>query len=229
MFNRILVVVAHPDDEVLGAGALLAKFAQNAFVRIVFLAEGSSCRFDKSEELAISQAISLRTICSLKALTTLGIQDIHFLDHRCGSLNQIARIELNREIERQIEEFVPDTVITHSALDANLDHRITYEVCLVATRPGARNFVPTLLSSEILSSSEWAFSNAFLPNLFIPITENELQQKIEALACYETEVRDFPFPRSALGVRTLAQYRGLQSGSPLSESFNVVRHIGHFR
>lgn len=226
MFRRILVIVAHPDDEILGSGGTLAKFSKESAIRIVFIAEGSSCRFEKSESARIAAEIQYRSECARSALATINISEVYFHNQPCGCLNSIPRIEINQIIEKHIKEFLPDTVITHSSTDANLDHQVVFESTLIATRPNASNMVPTLLSCEILSSSEWAFAKTFQPNFFMPLGDGELDLKIQALHKYPSEIRDFPFPRSSKGVQALAQYRGLQSGNKLAEAFCLVRHIG---
>lgn len=226
MFNRILVVVAHPDDDILGCGGTLAKYSSSCSIRVVFIAEGTSCRFEKGEKSRVQDEISVRSDYAKRALKKLDIYDIHLHDLPCGNLNVIPRIEINKIIESHIKEFSPDTLITHSANDANLDHRIVFESALVATRPGATNYVSTLLSCEILSSSEWAFNETFKPNLFIPISLEELDLKVSALNEYSSEIRDYPFPRSERGLLTQAQFRGMQSGTEFAESFQLIRQIG---
>ncbi len=219
-------MVAHPDDDILGCGGTLAKYSSTSSIRVVFIAEGTSCRFEKNDQNQIDAGISVRSESAKRALQKLTISDIYFHNLPCGSLNVIPRIEINKIIEKHIEDFLPDTVITHSAYDANLDHRIVFESALIATRPGAKNFVNTLLSCEILSSSEWAFNETFNPNLFIPISFEEINLKISALIEYASEIRDYPFPRSERGVLTQAQFRGMQSGTEFSEAFQLVRQIG---
>ena len=219
-------MVAHPDDDILGCGGTLAKYSSTSSVRVVFIAEGTSCRFEKYDQNQIEAGISVRSESAKRALQKLTISDIYFHNLPCGSLNVIPRVEINKIIEKHIEDFLPDTVITHSAYDANLDHRIVFESALIATRPGAKNFVNTLLSCEILSSSEWAFNETFNPNLFIPISFEEVNLKISALIEYASEIRDYPFPRSERGVLTQAQFRGMQSGTEFSEAFQLVRQIG---
>ena len=219
-------MVAHPDDDVLGCGGTLAKYSSMCSIRVVFIAEGTSCRFEKNDQNHIEAEISVRSDSAKRALKKLSISDTYFHNLPCGSLNVIPRIEINKIIENHIQEFLPDTLITHSAHDANLDHRIVFESTLIATRPGATNYVNRLLSCEILSSSEWAFNETFKPNVFIPISFEEINLKVSALSEYASEIRDYPFPRSERGVLTQAQFRGMQSGTEFAESFQLVRQIG---
>ena len=225
MFERILIVVAHPDDEILGCGGLIARNRGKSEFRIVFMAEGSSCRYLKNQRDEISKAISERTNQAIKSLSLMGILDVHFTDLECGKLDQVPILEMNREIEKHIFEFQPDTVISHSSKDTNSDHRRVAEATLMATRPGAMNYVANVFACEILSSSEWAFSEAFLPNYFLPLSKEHLDLKISSLLVYESEVKTFPFPRSPRGLTTLAQYRGMQSAHEYAEAFQAIRLI----
>lgn len=225
MFERILIVVAHPDDEILGCGGLIARKMEKSEFRIVFVAEGSSCRFKENQTEEIAEAILARTHNAIESLKLLGILDVHFTNLECGRLDQVPILEINRVIEKHIVEFQPDTLISHSSKDANSDHRCVAEATLMATRPGAINYVPNVFACEILSSSEWAFSEAFLPNYFIPLSKENLDLKISSLLVYESEVKPFPFPRSPRGLTTLAQYRGMQSAHEYAEAFQAIRLI----
>lgn len=217
-------MVAHPDDEILGCGGLLAK-SVNQKVRIVFIAEGSTCRFeDLNSELA-RLAIQQRANFAKAVSNGLGFAEPIFHNLPCGRLDQVSVLEINKIIESHIDEFEPDLIISHSDKDANSDHRRVAEACIMATRPGAKNFVPTVLQCEILSSSEWAFTRAFLPNLFLELSQDEVNIKVNSLLKYESEVHKFPFPRSAEGVLTLARYRGMQSGVNFAEAFYIVRDL----
>ena len=110
------------------------------------------------------------------------------------------------------------------SVDANNDHKLTFQATLQATRPGALNSVATVLSFEILSSTEWAFIETFKPNYFVSI-EAEIEAKLNAMAKYKTETKPFPFPRSSEGIRALAMLRGAQAGVKFAEAFQVVRSI----
>jgi LmbE family N-acetylglucosaminyl deacetylase len=224
--NRVLVIAAHPDDEVLGCGATISKYSRRGVqFMVLFIAEGSSCRYADPVCSESIVAVAARTQQAVNALSLLGVEDYHFNDLPCGRLDQVPIIEINKVIERAISKFDPDTVLTHSAFDANNDHRIVFRASIMATRPGSQNSVKRLLSYEVLSSSEWAFGEAFSPTSFEQIEEQDLNQKWQALAAYETEVKSFPFPRSEQGVRTQAMSRGMQAGVPLAEAFYLIREF----
>jgi LmbE family N-acetylglucosaminyl deacetylase len=224
--KRALIIAAHPDDEVLGCGATVAKYSRvSAEFMVLFVAEGSSCRFvDPSCSVSIT-SIAERNQMAVSALTKLGVNNYLFNDLPCGRLDQVPIIEINKVIERAIHKFEPDTVLTHSALDANNDHRIVFRATVMATRPASYNRVKRLLSYEVLSSSEWSFGEAFAPTVFEQIDECDLSLKCKALSSYETEVKPFPFPRSEDGVRAMAMIRGMQAGVPLAEAFSLIREF----
>jgi LmbE family N-acetylglucosaminyl deacetylase len=224
--KRALVIAAHPDDEVLGCGATMSKYSRRGVeFMVLFIAEGTSCRYAVPDCADSNAAIEHRTNQAVNALALLGVKDYYFNDLPCGRLDQVPIIEINKVIEQAISKFDPDTLFTHSAVDANNDHKIVCRATIMATRPGAKNRVARLLSYEVLSSSEWAFGEAFAPTIFEHIEENDLTLKWRALAAYDTEVRDYPFPRSEQGLRALAMCRGMQIGVPLAEAFYLVREL----
>lgn len=225
--DKVLVIVAHPDDEILGCGGFMSKHSNVSQFRILFMAEGSSCRFDKNDHESIRDAIKHRERCALTALALFGISDIHFLNLECGKLDQVPILEMNKVIEKHLSDFNPKTILTHSAHDANSDHRRVAESVIMSTRPGALNFVKNVFSFEIPSSSEWAFEKAFEPNYFVELSDVDIETKIRGLMTYDSEVKDFPFPRSEIGLRTFARYRGMQSGVSFAEGFRLIRSIGN--
>lgn len=227
MFEKTLVVVAHPDDEILGCGGFLSKVSGMSSVRVVFIAEGSSCRFNESEREAVDAAILLRTLAARKSLDNFNVLDIHFENLECGRLDQVPIIGINKIIEMHISDFAPTTLITHSSVDANSDHRRVSEAALMATRPGALNRVRHLFFCEIPSSTEWRFVDVFRPNFFMELSKEQLEKKIKAMLDYESEVREYPFPRSSRGLKAIAEYRGMQSGCEYAEAFQLVRSIAN--
>jgi LmbE family N-acetylglucosaminyl deacetylase len=224
--KRVLIVAAHPDDEVLGCGGLIAKLRpQGVEFKVVFVGEGSSCRYDSPEDPRCGPAIHERNAAAVRALGLLQVQQHVFHDLPCGRFDQVPIITINKIIEAAVASFAPDTVLTHSPHDANNDHRIVFRAAVMATRPGARNHVARLLSFEILSSSEWSYDEPFKPSWFVELSEEQLARKWQALAAYDSEVRSYPFPRSAEGVRALAMMRGMQSGVRYAEAYQLVREF----
>ena len=177
--KKALIIAAHPDDEVLGCGGLIAKYNNlGCIFKVIFISEGSSCRYEDFQCSDAEIAIKTRTKLALKSLNFLGIDNVEFNNLPCGRLDQIPIIKINKIIEKSIKEFKPDSIFTHSPYDANNDHKIIFNSALMATRPGALNAISRLLTFEILSSSEWSFLQTFKPNFFEVITEDDLKKKI---------------------------------------------------
>lgn len=225
--RRILVVAAHPDDEVLGCGGLLAKSrAEGKDCLALILGEGSTCRFATADTTPpeVAAAVAERQDAAQTAAKILGGVELVFHDLPCGRFDQIPLIEIGKRIEREIAKFDPDTVLTHSRKDVNNDHRISFQATLQATRPGAQNHVHSVLTYEVLSSSEWAFVEQFQPQLFVQI-DDFIERKVAAMNAYAKEQRPYPFPRSAEGLRTHAMMRGMQVAARFAEAFEVVRSM----
>ena len=226
VINKVLIIAAHPDDEVLGCGGLISKFKKlNVEFKVLFIAEGSSCRFEKIEGSEVQEAIKVRSKAAKEAMSFLGIKDYEFFDFPCGRLDQIPIIEINKIIEKTISEFNPDTIFTHSYLDCNNDHKIVYNSTLISSRPTPKNKILRLYSYEVLSSSEWNFGDQFQPNFFVTLNNEDLQMKIDSLKIYSLEIGKYPFPRSEQGVKTLAMFRGMQAGVNYAEAFKLIREI----
>lgn len=224
--QNILVIAAHPDDELLGCGGTIAKLlSEGCSIKVIFIGEGSSCRFDDPDCYQAKAAIVRRNQCAVAALNSLGVFDYEFNDLPCGRLDQTPIIEINKIIERAIRSFTPDTVFTHYHGDSNNDHKIIYRSTIMACRPCGDHVVKRVMCYEVLSSSEWSFTDPFPPNYFISLEQHELQAKWRALSLYEEEMRDYPFPRSWEGVKALAVNRGTQCGKFYAEAFYLVREI----
>ena len=140
-------------------------------------------------------------------------------------MDQKPIIEINKVIEETINDFLPDTVLTHNNSDVNNDHQIIFRSVLMATRPSSKHLIKKLLTFEVLSSSEWAYTDSFEPNIFESLTEREISSKWKALEYYYTETSEFPFPRSREGIYTLAKYRGMQSNANYAEAFRLIREF----
>ena len=189
----------------------------------MYIGEGSTCRFVDTSSKVAKTAIAKRKNSAIEAMKILGVNDYTFHDLPCGRFDQIPILEINKIIEKSIDEFSPDTVFTHSSKDTNSDHRILFNSTLMATRPVKENKVNQLFSYEILSSSEWKFNDAFLPNYFFSLEETHVKAKWEALKAYSSEIKQYPFPRSQEGVKALAMYRGMQAGFKYAESYELIR------
>ena len=166
--DRILIIAAHPDDEILGCGGLLSKYSNQVETAIIFIAEGDSCRFEGSKiNPSILKKIKHREYCAEQALKLFNISDIEFNRLPCGRLDSIDIIEINKIIEKKILSFQPSIILSHYSYDTNNDHRIVSRSVQMSTRPIV-GFDMNVLSFEILSSTEWNLQNPFNPSLFLP-------------------------------------------------------------
>jgi LmbE family N-acetylglucosaminyl deacetylase len=227
--ERVLVVAAHPDDEVLGCGGTIAKMrSRGCDVRVVFLAEGITARYvpEQFTDPDVLRRIAKRNANALKALAILGVPSNEcFVGSRyCCRLDQVPLIDLTKEIESHIREFRPTMMLTHATDDTNVDHGMVHRAVLAAARPLQGQPLRTLCSFEILSSTEWNPPRPFAPTLFHDIT-GFIDTKIAALAAYEDEMLPSPHPRSPEVLRALATYRGAQAGLKFAEGFALIRAI----
>lgn len=228
IMKKVLVVAAHPDDDILGCGGTIAKYTQKGVeFKVIFIAEGTTCRF-LTEEInspKTLEEIDKRSTYAKKSLEILGVNDFMFYNLPCGRLDQEPIIEIGKIIEKEIAEFHPDTIFTHSDIDVNNDHLRVFQAVLQATRVGVLNVVKKVYSFEVLSSSEWRFVEVFKPNVFVSLDKEHIDLKIKALNEYVSEIKEFPFPRSDEGLRVLAKLRGMQVGTNYAESFSLVREV----
>ena len=235
---KILVLAAHPDDEILGVGGTIKKnIDQNNEIKIAIMATGIFSRrtsnfknsFEyyantKSQEVMEKELKILRNN-ALKASKILGVTDIDFYDFPDNEMDKISNLEVTKSIEKIIHNFKPKVVFTHSNTDLNLDHRIIHNSTLTATRPLSNSSVQEVISYEVPSSTEWNFSAPpFSPNLFIDINK-ELKFKLKAMSHYKTELKKFPHPRSLEGIETIAKRWGTVCGAKAAEAFSIVRQI----
>lgn len=225
--KKILIFAAHPDDDILGCGGLISKYSNSSEIRVVFIGEGSSCRFSKNklDSKIVKDEIKQRNQSGIKALNHLGVNNFHFHNLPCGRFDEIPLIEINQILESEIIKFKPDSIFTHSKNDANNDHKIIYKSSIIATRPGSKFLVKNLFTYEILSSSEWNFGDSFLPNYFVELSEFDIRKKIDSMMEYKTEILQYPYPRSEEGIITLAKLRGMQSFCQYAEAFKSIRII----
>lgn len=223
------MVAAHPDDEVLGCGGTIAKFGESgAALRVVFLAEGITARYDPPDFAApkVKEESQARNANAVKALAVLGVESeaVFVAERPCCRLDQVPLIDLVKEIEGHIREFRPSQILTHWGQDTNIDHCLVHRAVLAATRPIAIPFLRRILAFEVLSSSEWNTTAAFPAQAFHDIT-GQIERKLEAMAAYGDEMREAPHPRSAQVIRGLASFRGAQAGVPYAEGFSLIRSL----
>lgn len=227
MKKKVLIISAHPDDDILGCGGFISKFKKKYDFRIVFIAEGSSCRFNDliKDKDKIAKTIETRNSYAIDALRSLSVKDVKFYNLPCGRLNNQPIIEINKIIENEISKYKPNIVFTHAEKDTNNDHRVIYKSTMMATRPGVFETLESVISYEVLSSTEWNYSEVFSPNHFVALDKSHVKEKWNALKCFTSEIKKFPHPRSEQGIITHASYRGMQSGFKFAEAFKIIRYF----
>jgi len=228
MNKTVLVVAAHPDDEVLGCGGTIAKHIYDGDqVFVAIMAEGIKSRsFGKSHsaDLAKIKALKESAMCAHKILGTTSVE---FLDFPDNQMDSVCLLEVIKKIEYLVEKYKPKIVYTHHFGDLNIDHKVVNQAVVTACRPLPDSIIETLLFFEIPSSTEWqvaASSLVFNPNWFVNVS-SFLELKIEALKKYESEMRDFPHPRSIKGVEYLSGWRGASIGIKSAEAFILGRVV----
>lgn len=216
-----LFVVAHPDDEVLGAGATIHKLiCEGNRVAVATMANHAAARANLSSTLQDDQA---------RAYALLGVEKIYAADFPNIKMNTVPHLELVQFVESCIADFGAEAVVTHHPSDTNVDHAMTSGAVQAAVRLfQRREGIPPLRElwyMEVPSSTEWALdssANRFLPNLFVEIGESGVRLKLQALACYTGVMRPYPHPRSDEALRGLAAWRGSQAGCAWAEAFECV-------
>jgi len=211
---NILVIAAHPDDEVLGMGGTIKKMSKmKNTVHLCVISEGASAQY-KDKKM-----IKQRQESCIQSSKILGISKIDFLDFPDMKLDTIPHLEINRALEKIISKFKPKFVFTTPNNDLNKDHSIVFESSLVATRPHITK-VKKLISYEIPGLT----NSPFIPNLYENIF-SELKFKIKALECYKSELNNFPHPRSIEVINSISKIRGMESGLKNAEAFKIIRDI----
>jgi LmbE family N-acetylglucosaminyl deacetylase len=220
--QSVLALVAHPDDEVLGAGGTLAGHAARGDqVHIVCLTDGVGARGDDRA------AVARRAEAAARAASILGAHPPKFLGFPDNRLDQVTLLDVVQAIEGAIDALKPVTIYTHHEGDLNIDHAICHRAILTACRPMPGSIVRNIFAMEVASSTEWASPNsatAFAPTRYVDISLT-MAVKRRAIEAYAEEMRSFPHPRSIEAITALATWRGANVGLTAAEAFMVVREV----
>jgi LmbE family N-acetylglucosaminyl deacetylase len=212
----VLCIAAHPDDEVLGCGGVLALHARNGEpVTIVIVCEGESLRYGPD---GVGQRSHIQ-----QAAARLGATSVRHLSFPDQALDTLRLTELITPLEKILREVQPRIVYSQHGGDVNRDHHILFQAVLVATRP-TETFIETVYAYDAASSTEWAFPRTFVPDTWIDISAT-LNDKLAAMACYESELRPYPHPRSLKALEYRARAYGNQVCMEAAEVFMTVRRV----
>lgn len=224
---KVLVVAAHPDDEVLGCGATAARLAEEGQdVHFAILGEGITSRHGQGSDADENQMVSLHQHAHAAA-EKVGAKSLELYNLPDNRLDTVPLLEVVKIVEDLIERLRPEIIYTHHAGDLNVDHGVVHRAVLTATRPVTGQTVREIYAFEVPSSTEWAFQQlqpSFRPNVFVDVART-LELKIAAMECYKSEARKFPHPRSPEALRALAVRWGSVVGCAAAEAFELVRSI----
>lgn len=226
--ETVLVVAAHPDDEVLGCGGTLARMAsEGRAVHILLMADGETSRVADAGQMSVPGRLAARNAAASAACKILGCTSVEMLTLPDNRLDRLELLDVVKHIEAFVQRYQPSAVLTHHAGDVNIDHRVVHDAVITACRPQPGHPVKELLFFEVPSSTEWrppGSAEPFNPNWFVDISMT-LTKKLEALQAYEAELRAFPHPRSLKAVDALAQWRGATVGVEAAEAFVLGRKL----
>ena len=224
---KVLVIAAHPDDEVLGCGATAARLVQEHHqVHFAILGEGITSRHASRSDADASQLASLHKQAEAAA-AKLGVTSLALHSLPDNRLDTVPLLEVVKVVEDLVDRIKPEVIYTHHPGDLNVDHGVIHRAVLTATRPVPGQSVREIYAFEVPSSTEWAFGSwqaTFRPNIFVDVAAT-LEMKIAAMACYQTESREFPHPRSPEALRAVATRWGSVAGCHAAEAFELVRSV----
>ena len=225
--RRILIVAAHPDDEVLGCGGTVPILANAGHeVHLTILGEGVTSRFPTREEADPSQLEDLQAQ-SREVAKLLGAKTVELHGLPDNRFDTLPLLDVVKIVEETVERLRPETVYVHHEGDLNVDHQVANRAVLTATRPMPGSPVEDVYAFEVPSSTEWNFNRSgtvFRPNVFQDISET-LDLKIRALSTYAGEVRVFPHPRSEESIQAIAHRWGSVAGCAAAEAFELLRAV----
>lgn len=221
-------MAAHPDDEVLGCGATIAKKAALGYeITLLILGEGATSRYKERDVKQSSTEIRNLRKNVLASAKILGIKSVEFGELPDNRFDSLDILDITKVVEGVKKKVSPDVIYTHHSADLNRDHQLTFRAVLTAFRPQPHEKNVSIYCFEVASSTEWQMPNSdniFKPQLFEDV-EGYIKTKIMAMEIYKSELRDYPHPRSLEAIKTYAQYRGITIGRKFAEAFEVVREM----
>ena len=233
---NVLIIAAHPDDEILGMGGTIAKHTlQNDDVTIIYMATGITARRElsntkheiknipKTTQKKWQMEIDQLRLDAKRSAKLLNVKNVKFYDFPDNEMDGIQLLKVVKIIEQEIKQIKPDRIYTNHYSDLNVDHKVVCNAVLTACRPSAV-LVKEILCFEVLSSTEWSYPYNFSPNYFSNI-EKHLTKKINAMKSFKSEIRKFPHPRSPENIRNVAGRWGSVCGFKAAEAFEIVRKI----
>lgn len=229
--KKILVVVAHPDDELLGLGATMNKLINDygASTKVVILGEGITSRSEIRDVAKWEHALVQHKANIQKAQQAIGYHEVGIYDFPDNRFDSVDLLDLIKVVEKEKKNFSPDIIFTHHGGDVNIDHQRTFQAVMTACRPLQDEPTRVIITFETPSGTEWRINSDpyhFLPNFFVAVSLENIQAKINGMENYEFEKRAYPHPRSPEALKILAQRWGIVVGQEYAEAFCIARAIG---
>ncbi|MBN1280625.1 MAG: PIG-L family deacetylase [Candidatus Thermoplasmatota archaeon] len=222
--KRVLIIAAHPDDEILGCGGTIARLVNEGYEAYTLIfGKGVGARYDSRNE-NMEKEIKILENEMETANKALGVKKVFSFNLPDNRFDSIPLLDIVKKIEEVKNKIQPCLIFTHYKEDLNIDHKITYESVITSSRPLENESVKTIYCFEILSSTEWGYPIRFSPTVFFNISSS-LEKKLQALAYYKLELRKFPHPRSLKAVEMNAKIWGVKVGFAAAEAFELVRSV----
>lgn len=225
--KKILVIAAHPDDEILGCGATLIRAIKESksIVQCVFVTDSTGTRYEAGT-LLYKKNCDLRKKQAINASKLLKAQKPIFLDFPAIRITRDLYPNLSQKLEKLIREFRPNDIFVHNGSDNNYDHRIVFEATMTATRPGVNENISSIYTYEVPSATDdynKHLGEVFTPNCIVN-SKKYFSLKLKILrTCYLSEMRKFPNSRSLKSIKNLAIYRGSQNNMSMAEAFCLIK------
>lgn len=228
--KKIMLVVAHPDDELLGCGATFHKLIHDfgCQVRVVILGEGITSRSDQRNPEVWKSELRIHKENIAQAQKAIGYQELSVYDFPDNRFDSVDLLDIVKVIEKEKDDFGPQVVFTHHGGDLNIDHQRTFEAVITATRPMKSEGVRAIFTFETPSGTEWRAASDphhFVPTIFFTVDEKDIAAKIAGMECYKYENREYPHPRSPKALRIQSQRWGIVIGDDYAEAFMIIRSI----
>lgn len=226
--KKILIVVAHPDDETLGLGGTISKLSCSSEIKVIILGEGLTSREIKRNVNKFKSDLEIHKSNINKAKSLLGYKELALYNLPDNRFDTIPLLDIIKIIEREKTTFDPDIVFTHHNGDLNIDHRKTFEAVYTSFRPLPSERLACIITFETLSGTEWIPSNdnrKFNPNFFVELESHHINKKTKAMECYDFEKREYPHPRSSIAIENRAKMWGNSIGTNYAEPFQIIRMI----
>ncbi len=225
-----MIVVAHPDDELLGLGATFHKLINeyNVQTHVVILGEGITSRADNRDVKVWEKELFIHRENIKKAQLAIGYHSTSIYDFPDNRFDSVGLLDIVKTVEKEKGQFNPDVIFTHHGGDVNIDHQRTFEAIVTCCRPMKDEKVKTIITFETPSGTEWRSPTDpkhFLPNLFFSVSEEDVEAKIKGMESYEFERRQYPHPRSPEALKIQAQRWGVVVGANFAEAFCLIRSI----